>query len=123
LAEGISQAHGLPLIISRLLVSRGVSFDAVHDFLNPSIKSQLPDPSVLKDMDKAAARIADAIMNGEKVAVFGDYDVDGATSTALLSRFFASLGQDIRTYIPDRIAEGYGPNAAALCKLRDEGAS
>lgn len=121
LAEGISQAYGLPEIVSRLLVSRSVSFDKVEEFLNPSIKTQLPDPSTLRDMDKAAERIADAIVNGEKVAVFGDYDVDGATSTALLRRFFRALGQDLRIYIPDRIAEGYGPNAPALLKLKDEG--
>lgn len=123
LAEGISQTYGLPELIGRLLVARGVGFGEVETFLNPAIKTQLPDPSVLKDMDKAAARIAAAIIAGEKVAVFGDYDVDGATSTALLKRFFRSLGGDIRVYIPDRVAEGYGPNPAALQKLRDEGAS
>lgn len=121
LAQGISQAFNLPDLLGRLLVARGIKFDAVQDFLNPSIKSQLPNPSALKDMDKAAERIADAIMTGEKVAVFGDYDVDGATSSALLRRFFKSLGREIRIYIPDRIKEGYGPNATALQKLRDEG--
>jgi single-stranded-DNA-specific exonuclease len=121
LAEGIAQAHGLPEIVSRVLVARGVKFDEVQEFLNPTLKVQLPDPSKLKDMDKAAARIADAIMTGEKVAVFGDYDVDGATSSALLKRFFRAAGRDIRVYIPDRIGEGYGPNVAAMVKLRDEG--
>lgn len=123
LAEGISQAYGLPDIVGRLLVARGIAFDAVQNFLNPAIKTQLPDPSCLKDMDKAAERIADALMRGEKVAVFGDYDVDGATSTALLARFFRALGQELRVYIPDRITEGYGPNTAALLKLKEEGAS
>lgn len=122
-SDGISQTYGLPDIVSRLLVARGVGFDDVEAFLNPAIKTQLPEPNILKDMDKAAARIADAIVKGEKVAVFGDYDVDGATSTALLKRFFRGIGRDIRVYIPDRVNEGYGPNAPALQKLRDEGAS
>ncbi len=121
LVQGIAQAYGLPEIVSRVLVARGVSFEQVEEFLNPTIKSQLPDPATLKDMEKAAARLADAIMNGEKVAVFGDYDVDGATSTALLKRFFKAVGRDLRVYIPDRIREGYGPNAPALLKLKEEG--
>ncbi len=121
LAAGISQAFGLPDILGRLLVSRGIGFDEVETFLNPTLKTQLPDPSTLKDMDKAAERIADAIVKGEKVAVFGDYDVDGATSSALLKRFFKALGADLAIYIPDRIAEGYGPNAPALLKLKEQG--
>lgn len=121
LAAGIAQAHNLPEMVSRVLVSRGVGFDDVKDFLEPTLKAQLPNPSALKDMDKAADRIADAIMTGEKVAVFGDYDVDGATSSALLKRFFKAQGRDLRVYIPDRINEGYGPNSTALLKLKDEG--
>ena len=121
LAAGIAQTYNLPDIVSRILVSRGVGFDDVQEFLNPTLKAQLPDPSTLKDMDKAAKRIANAIMNNEKVAVFGDYDVDGATSSALLKRFFRAQGRDLRVYIPDRIGEGYGPNVAAMVKLRDEG--
>ncbi len=121
LAEGIAQAHGLPDIVSRVLVSRGIGFDEVPEFLNPTLKAQLPDPSKLKDMDKAAERIANAIMTNEKVGVFGDYDVDGATSSALLKRFFRAQGRELRVYIPDRIGEGYGPNVAAMVKLRDEG--
>lgn len=121
LAAGIAQAYGLPEMVSRILVSRGVGFDGVEDFLNPTLKSQLPNPSILADMDKAAERIASAIMTGEKVAVFGDYDVDGATSSALLKRFFRAQGRDLRVYIPDRIDEGYGPNVAAMLRLRDEG--
>ena len=121
LSQGISQSFGLPEIIGRLLAARGVRFDGVQDFLNPTIRTQLPDPSSLKDMDIAAGRIADAIINGQKVAVFGDYDVDGATSAALLKRFFKALGFDLRVYIPDRIQEGYGPNVPALLKLKDEG--
>ncbi|MBL8711672.1 MAG: single-stranded-DNA-specific exonuclease RecJ [Alphaproteobacteria bacterium] len=121
LAAGIAQAHDLPGMVSRILVSRGVGFDDVAEFLTPTLKAQLPNPSTLQDMDKAAERIASAIMTGEKVAVFGDYDVDGATSSALLKRFFAAQGRDLRVYIPDRINEGYGPNAPALLKLQGEG--
>ncbi len=121
LAQGISQSFGLPEILGRLLVARGIRFEEVEGFLNPAIKTQLPDPVALKDMEKAATRIADAIMARQKVAVFGDYDVDGATSSALLKRFFKSVGADLRIYIPDRIREGYGPNAPALLKLKNEG--
>jgi single-stranded-DNA-specific exonuclease len=122
-AEAIGQSFGLPDVIARLLVARGVSYDRVQAFLNPALKTDLPDPYTLRDMDRAAERIADAVMKGEKAAVFGDYDVDGATSTALLKRYFRGLGQDIRVYIPDRIAEGYGPNIDAIRKLKDDGAS
>lgn len=118
----ICQSFDLPLVIGQILVSRGIAFEDVQDFLDPSIKSQMPNPSVLKDMDKAAARIADAIINKEKIAVFGDYDVDGATSTAVLKRFFKMVGHDIRVYIPDRIEEGYGPNEEAFALLKNEGA-
>jgi single-stranded-DNA-specific exonuclease len=121
LAQGISQSFGLPEILGRLLVARGIRFDEVEGFLNPALKTQLPNPSTLQDMDKAAERLADAIIKKQKVAVFGDYDVDGATSSALLKRFFKSVGADLRIYIPDRIVEGYGPNAPALLKLKAEG--
>ena len=116
----VAQGHGLPEFLARLLIARGVSFDEVPAFLDPSLKTQLPDPYVLKDMQKSAERIADAIMNGEAVAVFGDYDVDGATSTALLKRFFKAVGHDILVYIPDRMKEGYGPNAKALLHLKND---
>lgn len=119
-AAGISQSYGLPELLGRLLSARDIAFDAVPVFLEPTLKNSLPDPSRLKDMDVAAKRIADAIVKGEKVAVFGDYDVDGATSSALLRKYFRALGQDVRLYIPDRIAEGYGPNATAMEKLRGE---
>ena len=120
-AAGISQTYGLPELLGRLLAARDIAFDAVPAFLEPTLKNSLPDPSRLKGMDAAATRIADAIVAGEKVAVFGDYDVDGATSSALLRRYFRALKQDVRLYIPDRIAEGYGPNAAAMQKLQAEG--
>ncbi|KAB7740097.1 single-stranded-DNA-specific exonuclease RecJ [Parvibaculum sedimenti] len=121
LALAISQREGLPEIVARVLAGRGVAPEDCAAYLNPSLKNLLPDPSSLLDMDRASRRIAEAIMRGEKVAVFGDYDVDGATSSALLKRFFNAVGHDIRIYIPDRIREGYGPNAPALMELRDDG--
>jgi len=121
LALALCQRHGLPDVVGRLLAQRGVELEAAEAFLEPSLRRALPDPSHLLDMDRAAARLAQAIQAGEKVAVFGDYDVDGATSAALLARFFRALGRPLRVYIPDRVAEGYGPNAAALEQLRAEG--
>ena len=122
-ALGISQTYNLPEIVGRMLSAREIGFDDVKNFLNPTLKVQLPNPSILKDMDKAAGRLSKAVINDEKIAVFGDYDVDGATSTALLRRFFGAVGIDLRVYIPDRMKEGYGPNTEALLKLKEEGAS
>lgn len=116
------QRYGIPEIIARILAARGVPADAVENFLNPSLKALLPDPSHLKDMDKAADRIIRAIEQGERIAIWGDYDVDGATSSALISQFLQSLGVSPLIYIPDRMKEGYGPNAPALRKLKEQGA-
>ncbi|MGE0753755.1 MAG: single-stranded-DNA-specific exonuclease RecJ [Alphaproteobacteria bacterium] len=116
------QRYGLPEIVARILAARGIAEDDVEDFLNPSLKSQLPDPFHLKDMDKAADRIVRAIQNKETIAIWGDYDVDGATSSAVLSQFFQSIGVTPLVYIPDRMTEGYGPNTAGLLKLKEQGA-
>lgn len=121
LAWALAQGRGLPEIVGRVLAARGVTEEACDGFLAPTLKALLPDPSRFRDMDAAAARIARAIREGERVAVFGDYDVDGATSAALLRRFFRALGTDVRVYVPDRLAEGYGPNAPALLRLKAEG--
>jgi len=121
-AAAISQRHDLPDLLGRVLAARGVGVDDVTVFLNPSIKALLPDPSALVDMDKAAARLADAVVRCEAVAIFGDYDVDGACSSALLARYLAHHGLDARIYIPDRIFEGYGPNTAAIEGLVKDGA-
>ncbi len=121
-ALAIAQRHGLPDAICRLLAARDVGLDAVGDFLEPTLRKFLPDPSHLKDMDAAVARLVHAVRTGERIVVFGDYDVDGATSSALLLRFFRAVGGDIGVYIPDRRKEGYGPNAPALLKIREEGA-
>lgn len=121
LSRAISQTHGLDEIIGKLLAARKISLADVEKFLEPKIQTHMPDPFVMQDMEKAAKRIADAIMKGEKVTVFGDYDVDGATSSALLARYFRAVGHDIDIYIPDRIDEGYGPNSKALKQLKEEG--
>jgi len=120
-ALAIAQRHGLSDAVSRLLAARDVALDDVPDFLDPTLRKFLPDPSHLKDMDAAVARLVRAVREGERIVVFGDYDVDGATSSALLLRFFRAVGGNIGVYIPDRRKEGYGPNAPALLKLRQEG--
>ena len=117
----MSQRLGLPDILCRMLATRDIEPDKASAFLDPKLRDLLPDPSQLAGMDKAAQRLAQAIMQGEKVAVFGDYDVDGATSSALLLRYWQACGQEMRAYIPDRQKEGYGPNDAAFTQLYEEG--
>ena len=109
-------------LVRQLLLARGCPPDAVEAHRTPSIRGFMPDPSIFRDMDRAAARLADAVQAGEPLAIFGDYDVDGATSTALLVRLLRDLGLDPRAYIPDRLTEGYGPSAPALLRLAAEGA-
>ncbi len=118
----LSQRLDLPEIVGRVLAARGVGLDEGEQFLNPTIRDLLPDPFHLIDMERTADRLAGAIMAGEQIAVFGDYDVDGAASSALLTRFIEAVGGNVIVYIPDRMREGYGPNAPALLKLREEGA-
>lgn len=122
-AETLVRATGVSPAVARLLAGRAVAAADVRDYLQPTLKRYLPDPSVLKDMDKAVARTVRAIESGERIAIWGDYDVDGSASTALLSEFLAAVGVAARIYIPDRMTEGYGPNAAGLLKLKDEGVS
>lgn len=122
LGLAIAQSHGVPEVVGRILAARGVPIDGVPAFLEPTLRDHLPDPSRLKDMDRAAERLAAAIMGRERIWVFGDYDVDGATSSAVLARFVRQAGGTIDIYIPDRIKEGYGPNEAALRQLRERGA-
>jgi len=119
----LSQRLGLPEVIGRVLDARGIALEEAESFLNPTLKDLLPDPSHLKDMEVAAERLASAIMQGELIAVFGDYDVDGATSSALLKKFLDAVGATSKVIIPDRIKDGYGPNTPMLLKLREEGAS
>jgi single-stranded-DNA-specific exonuclease len=120
---GIAQRLGVPEILGRLLAARGVGMDAAADFLDPTLRALLPDPSVIVDMDRAAERIAAAVRGGETAAVFGDYDVDGACGGALIALVLRELGCTVISYVPDRMAEGYGPNASALRGLAGRGAS
>lgn len=120
-AETISQRLGLPDVVGRVLAARGVDVEMAPLFLNPTLKALLPDPLHLKDMDRAVDRLCRAVNAGEKIAIFGDYDVDGATSSAVLIRFLRALGCEPVLHIPDRIAEGYGPNTPALLALRERG--
>ena len=110
-------------VVARLLALRGVGVAEAADYLAPKLKNLLPDPLVLKDMDLAVTRVAAALTGGERIAVFGDYDVDGSTSAALLSDFLSALGTPPRVYIPDRMTEGYGPSPAAMRVLHAEGTS
>jgi single-stranded-DNA-specific exonuclease len=121
MALAMSQRHGLPELLGRVLAARGVGLDEVPVALDPTIKALMPDPSTLRDMDKAAARLADAILRREKVAIFGDYDVDGACSSAQMARFLAAHGLKPSIYIPDRMTEGYGPNVNAIEGLARDG--
>jgi single-stranded-DNA-specific exonuclease len=123
LGQAISQRLELPEIVGRLLAQRGVDLDMVPGFLAPRLREQLPDPSHLLDMDAAAVRLCEAVRRGETIGIFGDYDVDGATSAALLSRFFAAVGAHHQIYVPDRLREGYGPNTPALLSLHEAGVS
>jgi single-stranded-DNA-specific exonuclease len=122
-ALAIAQRHDLPELLARILAGRNIEADAVEAFLDPTIKRSMPDPNVLTAMPEAAARIADAIARGETVAIFGDYDVDGATSAALLARFLRHAGIEPLIHIPDRLFEGYGPNVEAVRALAARGAT
>lgn len=122
-ALAIAQHHGISDLVSRVLAGRGVSVEGAPEFIDPSLRNLMPDPAMLTDMDKAANRIADAIMRRETVAIFGDYDVDGACSSALMARFLKHYGIAHSIYIPDRIFEGYGPNPDAMRELVAKGAS
>ena len=110
-------------IVTQLLLSRGVPPEDVERHRNPALRHFLPDPSIFRDMDAAAERLAQAVMSGEQMTVYGDYDVDGATSAALLIRLLRDLGHEARYYIPDRLLEGYGPSGEALVRIAGEGSS
>lgn len=124
LREGLALAQraDLPDLLGRILAARDIPLERVKAFLEPRLRDWLPDPSCLQDMDKAAARLADAVRAGGRVGLFGDYDVDGACSTALVAVVLRELGCTIETHIPDRQTEGYGPNTAALEGLIAKGA-
>lgn len=120
--EALAQALDLPQALARVLVGRGVDLEAAPGFLNPQLKSLLPDPFGLKDMDKAAQALADAVAARSPILLFGDYDVDGATSAALMARYLRGLGAQARIHIPDRLGEGYGPTPQAMRSFKADGA-
>jgi single-stranded-DNA-specific exonuclease len=122
-ALAIAQRHEIPELLARILAGRNVEADAVDAFLDPAIKRSMPDPNVLTAMPEAATRIADAMTRGESIAIFGDYDVDGATSAAVLARFLRHGGVEPIIHIPDRLFEGYGPNVEAVRALAARGAT
>ena len=122
-ARALALAGNISDALARILAGREIAPGQLEDILNPTLKRLLPEPFALKDMERAVARVRAAIEAGEKIAVFGDYDVDGSCSSALLASFLATLGHKPRVYIPDRMTEGYGPNAEAMRTLRQEGAT
>jgi single-stranded-DNA-specific exonuclease len=122
-ALAIAQRHDLPELLARILAGRNVEVDAVDAFLDPTLKRSMPDPDVLTAMKEAAERLADAVTRNESVAIFGDYDVDGATSAALLARYLRQCDIDPIIHIPDRLFEGYGPNVEAVRALAARGAT
>jgi len=120
-ALAIAQRHGIDELLARILAGRNVEIDEVDSFLDPTIKRLMPDPHTLTDMAAASTRMADAIVTGESIAIFGDYDVDGATASALLCRYLRHCGLDPIVHIPDRIFEGYGPNVDAIRSFAERG--
>lgn len=118
----LARDQDVPEIVARLLAGRGVPPEEAQRFLSPTFKNDFPDPFSLKGMVEMAAELAQAIRDKKSIAIFGDFDVDGATSSALLHRFFKHFGVDAPIYIPDRMAEGYGPNIEALRSLKEQGA-
>lgn len=117
LAEALTQDTTLPLPVTQVLAERGIGADQAGDYLNPKLRDLMPDPHQLRDMEIAASRINAAIDRNERVAIFADYDVDGGASAALLIDWMRALGRQATLYIPDRIDEGYGPNAPAMERL------
>ncbi|WP_310530835.1 single-stranded-DNA-specific exonuclease RecJ [Novosphingobium sp.] len=124
LGDGAFRGGGLgDDLVAQLLMARGVARDDLDRHRNPSLRGFLPDPSIFRDMEDAAKRLAAAVTSGEKVTIYGDYDVDGATSAALLIRLMRDLGADPAYYIPDRLLEGYGPSGEALVRLAHDGST
>ncbi|MEA2929023.1 MAG: single-stranded-DNA-specific exonuclease [Hyphomicrobiales bacterium] len=121
-ALSMTQRHNVSELLARVLAGRDVAIDDVDEFLDPTVRRLMPDPDVLTDMPAAAARIADAVEKAEQIAIFGDYDVDGATSAAVLAKFLRLAGREPLIHIPDRLFEGYGPNTPAVESLAERGA-
>lgn len=121
-ATAMAQQYGISEILARILAARDVPLDGTEEFLLPTLRDLMPDPSTITQMDELVDRLVEAVERGENIALFGDYDVDGASSCALMTRYLRGVGLAPATYIPDRIFEGYGPNIPAMDQLIDEGA-
>ena len=121
LAEAISQRHELPEILGRVMAARGVALDDAEAFLNPTLRNLMPQPSALRDMEKGAQRIADAIFTKSKIGIITDYDVDGVSSGAIFKLFLKAAGSDAIIHVPDRLTEGYGPSEFAVKSLKEQG--
>ena len=116
----ITQKAGVNPVLARVLAARGVLHQEVQSYLNPALRDVMPDPNVMQDMDRAVTRICDAILNGEKAGVFGDYDVDGTTAAAIFKTYFNAIGAPLAIYLPDRILEGYGPSIEAFRSMKKQ---
>ena len=121
LAQAIAERHELPEILGRVLAARGVGLDEAEAFLNPTIRSLMPQPSVLKDMEKGAERLAEAIIAQTRIGIISDYDVDGVSSAAIFQLFLRAVGSDAIIHVPDRLTEGYGPSEHAVKLLKEQG--
>ena len=121
LAQTIAEKNELPEILGRVMAARGVTSDEAEAFLNPTLRSLMPQPSAFMDMEKGAARLAEAITKKEVIGIISDYDVDGVSSAAIMVRFLASVGHEANVYIPDRLTEGYGPSEKAVSTLKEQG--
>lgn len=121
LSLALSQKYTLPMVLAEILAARGLTTETAQDFLTPTIKALLPDPSHLLELDQGVERVIQALQKGQKIVVFADYDVDGATSSALLRRYMRDIGYECGLYIPNRIEEGYGPNVPAMHTLKSQG--
>lgn len=121
LVERMALSYNLPQYLAQLLCERSIDFRDVNNFITPKVQNLMPEPYVLKDMQKAVERVAQAVLNGEKIAIIGDYDVDGATSTSELTRFFRAVGINPLIHIPSR-EEGYGPSDLAFSEFEQGGA-
>lgn len=119
--EGLVSGAGMPIAAAILAANRGLSRDDIATWIDPKIRDLMPDPSSMTDMDKMVTRLAKAVRENEKIGIFGDYDVDGASSAAILHDTLTPLGCSVSIHIPDRYQEGYGPNLPALLKLKDQG--
>ena len=122
-AQALAERAHISLSLAQLLAGRGIAVEEIADYLNPALRRYLPEPLLFKDMQRAISRVHAAVERGERIAVLGDYDVDGSCSSAMLCEFFALLGLQTRLYVPDRLTEGYGPSPTAFRTLREEGAS